>query len=134
MNNYADHQKSNTPAKNPGTLMFASTADSNNVHTPTVGISGRTPTAQGGFLAPTASTDGVELGSRPAATSGVRIEIPSGGNATYYFTTSGTSPGSAPTYTKTVAGPITVDEPLAPGDGIFFTALTGTVIARFIQR
>lgn len=98
-------------------------------------MSGKAPTAQGGFHLAAASTNGTELLSgRPANTSGVRIEIPSSGSATYYFTTSGSTPGSAPTYYKTVTGPATVDEPLAPGDGIFFTALIGTVIARFIQR
>ena len=53
-------------------------------------------TAQGGYFAPTASTNGTELANRPAAnaTSGVRFEISSGASITYYIGTTGTTPSA----------------------------------------
>lgn len=91
--------------------------------------------SQGGYVAPPASsTNGTELAGRPEITSGVRIEVASGGSITYYIGPTGVAPTGAPSLTKTVSEAGTVDEPLSGADSIFVTASSGAVILRWVRR
>lgn len=89
--------------------------------------------SQGGLLVPSASTNGTQLQSRPARTSGVRLYLLSGASITYYFADTTFVPSGAPSNTvqQTTAG--VFDEPLAGTDTIFVTVVSGTVLFRWVE-
>ncbi len=86
--------------------------------------------AQGGFRAfPASNANGTELPGRPAATSGVKIEVPPGGTVTYFFAPTGSTPSTAPTYSVQRTAPasgavVSFTEDLAGTDALFVTAST----------
>ena len=96
--------------------------------------SGSATYAQGALRTPSASANGTELTGRPGTTNGVRFYSASGGSVTYYFGTAGGVPGGAPANTVTFAPSASgvQDEPLAGSDAIFVTAVTGSVLYRWI--
>lgn len=87
-------------------------------------IGASTSVPQGPLYAVTVST----LGNRPSSTSGIRFEIPDAATITYGIA------GTANTVTRgPYDGGDTFDEPLALGDEITVTAVTGSVLYRWVK-
>jgi len=96
--------------------------------------------AQGNaFAVPANTTNGTELAPRPSVTSGVRFYMSATSSVTLFVAPTGSNPSGAPSVTWKVSNTSATDgaihdEPLAGTDGLFLTASTGTVEARYVQR
>jgi len=78
---------------------------------------------------PAATTNGTPL-VLPPGTTGVRLYFATGASLTY--TVAHDQPAAPPAAVFTIAAtaPVTLDEPLANGQQIFITSLTGTITYR----
>jgi hypothetical protein len=80
---------------------------------------------------PAASTNGTPL-FMPAGTVAVRFYLATGASVTY--TIAPLQPTAAPTavFTLSTTAPLSFDEPLAAGQQVFITSVTGTVTYRVL--